>query len=155
MSLLSFSNNKSTNLLDLSHDLIGISGAGGLHGPGEPQWPGLHLGGLVHHVGIGDVALTARGERAVHAHGVSLAASTANTEAAVHPPATREQVTVSWQAVKGRGSSLFSTKVRLTKKIILGKNFVITWALSRVRSLLKISAISLPKINVINSTNGR
>ena len=37
MSLLSFSNNKSTNLLDLSHDLIGISGAGGLHGPGEPQ----------------------------------------------------------------------------------------------------------------------
>ena len=128
MSLLSFPNNESTNLLDLSHDLIGISGAGGLHGPGEPQGPRLHLGRLVgvHHVGVGDVALTARGERAVHAHGVSLAASTANTEAAVHPPATREQVRGSWQTVRGHGSSLFSTKVRLTKKIILGKNFVIT-----------------------------
>ena len=103
---------KTTNLLDLSHDLIGISGAGGLHGPGEPQGPRLHLGGLgVHHVGVGDVALASRGEGAVHAHGVGLAASTANTETAVHPTATRGLVSVSCHSVNpGHGSSGFYTK---------------------------------------------
>ena len=88
MSLLSFPNNKSTNLLDLSHDLIGISGAGGLHGPGEPQRPRLDLRGLVDHVG--DVALAARSEGPVHADSVLLAPSTAHTEAPVHPPVTRQ-----------------------------------------------------------------
>ena len=77
-----------SHLLDLSHDLVGIPGAGGLHGPREPQGPRLDLSGLVDHVG--DVALAARSEGPVHADSVLLAPPTAHTEAPVHPPVTRQ-----------------------------------------------------------------
>ena len=124
MSLLSFSNNKSTNLLDLSHDLIGISGAGGLHGPGEPQGPRLHLGRLVgvHHVGVGDVALPSRGEGAVHAHGVGLAPRTADTQTAVHTTVTQGDVRVSPHTIV---RSVISEE-RLFEKLLNSQVFVIT-----------------------------
>ena len=118
----SLSTNTATNLLDLSHDLIGISGAGGLHGPGEPQGPRLHLGGLVHHVGVGDVALPSRGEGAVHAHGVSLAPCTADTQTAVHTTVTRGDVRVSPHTIV---RSVISEE-RLFEKLLNSQVFVIT-----------------------------